>query len=285
VVSTESLACFDFLQWLGSGELASKQLVCDQSTISRNSIEVQKTFGINLKRQPGDSYRVVGDSYLLKLERQVHQLARFMGMAPLRLHRITGLGHLPKRLPRGWCCNIPSKYEWLIDGASLLENHVIDACIMLQPQIALLDIEKLSIVELISSPLSLASHCHNAISQENGITSEDLLEYSQLTHFSWCPKAALQCSEKLHSFLVASPVESSTIKHSRRGEKVFYANALGLEDEEYKAIDFQVDFNTTDYLVVLKENIQFSSVYLLLDGLRLALEAKATRLPAMRCLL
>jgi hypothetical protein len=285
VVPKESLACFDWLQWLGSGELASKQLRCNQSTISRNSIEVQKTFGIKLKRQPNAPYRVVGDSFLLKLERQVHQLARFLGKAPLRLHRITGLDHLPKHLPRGWCSNIPCKYEWLIDGATLLEDFVIDACIMLQPQVALLDVKKFSMIEIMSSPLSLATHCHNALSQESGITSGDLIDYSQLTHLTSCPKAALQCSEKLHSLLLASPAEPNAVKSSLAVEKVFYANALGLEVEEYRAIDFQVNFGTTDYLVILKENSQASSIHFLLEELRLYLEVKAIRLPTLRCLL
>ena len=96
MISQHELESFDLLQWLGTGELAASQLCCNQATVSRQAHHVQATFGISLKRLPGGAYGMTGNDCLLRLERQVHQVARILGRRPLRLQLITGKGHLAK---------------------------------------------------------------------------------------------------------------------------------------------------------------------------------------------
>ena len=109
MISQHELESFDLLQWLGTGKLVAGQLCCNQATVSRHAVHVQKTLGISLQRLPSGTFGVTGNDRLLKLERQVHQVARLLGRRPMRLHLITGKGHLAKGLPQGWCCNPPSR--------------------------------------------------------------------------------------------------------------------------------------------------------------------------------
>lgn len=53
----------------------------------------------------------------------MHQVARILGRRPLRLHLIE---------PR-------------VDGAALLDNYVLDACIMQRPQVASLDPQRFGV--------------------------------------------------------------------------------------------------------------------------------------------
>ena len=78
------LEALDGLQWLGSGEEASRVLGISQATVSRYSQRALKLFGLRLERQQGE-WQLIGDATFLQLERRVHQVARRMGHRPLRL--------------------------------------------------------------------------------------------------------------------------------------------------------------------------------------------------------
>ena len=67
--------------------------------------------------------------------------------------------------------------------------------------------------------------------------------------------------------------------------KVYYVNALGLGKQDRVCIDFDVNYTTSDYLVILRENMESPGIQLLLDKLRLSLRAKADRLPELTCVL
>ena len=189
MLSQEELESLDFLQWLGTGALAARQLCCNQATVSRHAVHGQKTLGISLQRQPGGTYGVTGNDRLLRLERQVHQVARFLGWRPLRLHLITGKGHLSMGLPPGWCSNPPCPLEYQVDGAALLDGYVLDACIMQRPQVASLDSQRFCVVELLNSPLFLVTNGAHALSQDKGITAADLASQAQLIHLNILPVA------------------------------------------------------------------------------------------------
>ncbi len=67
--------------------------------------------------------------------------------------------------------------------------------------------------------------------------------------------------------------------------KVYYVNALGLGQQGRVCIDFDVNYTTRDYLVILRENMENPCIQLLLDKLRLSLRATADRLPQLTCVL
>jgi hypothetical protein len=292
MISLQELESFDWLQWLGTGELAASQLCCNQATVSRQAHIVQKTFGISLKRQPGGTYATTGNDHLLRLERQVHQLARFLGRRPMRLHLISGKGYLANGLPHGWCCNPSSRLEPQVDGAALLDGYVLDACIMQRPQVASLDLRRFCVIELFRSPLYLVSDGSHALSHEKGVNAADLASQSQLVHLNVLPVATRMATEKLHASLLGkqTQVVAQATKSAYLGEcpitaKVYYVNALGLVQQDRICMDFSVNYMTSDYLVVLRENMEAPGIQLLLDALRLSLQASAARLPQLSCAL
>ena len=292
MISLQEMECFDLLQWLGTGELAASQLCCNQATVSRQAHHVQATFGISLKRLPGGAYGITGNDRLLRLERQVHQVARVLGRRPMRLHLITGKGHLAKRLPHGWCCNPPSRLEPRVDGAALLDSYVLDACIMQRPQVASLDPQRFCVIELLSSPLYLVSNGSHELSHEKGIKAADLASQTELIHLHVLPVATRLATERLHASLIGEQTQAAT--HPKKAtyfaecpitEKVYYVNALGLALQDRVCIDFDVKYTTSDYLVMLRENMEAPGIQLLLDELRLSLRATADRVPQLTCAL
>jgi hypothetical protein len=292
MISLQELESFDLLQWLGTGELAASQLCCNQATVSRQAHHVQETFGISLKRLPGGTYGIAGSDRLLRLQRQVHQVARFLGLRPLRLHLITGKGHLAKGLPHGWCCNPPSRLEPQVDGAALLDSYVLDACIMQRPQVALLDPQCFCVIELLSSPLYLVSNGSDVLCHETGIIAADLASQTELIHLHVLPVATRLATEKLHASLLGEhrqaavpPAKARYFAECPIKAKVYYVNALGLGRQDRVCIDFDVNYSTSDHLVILRENMESPGIQLLLDKLRLSLRAKADRLPELTCLL
>ena len=280
MISLQELESFDWLQWLGTGELAASQLCRNQATVSRQAHHVQETFGISLKRLPSGAYGITGNDRLLRLERQVHQVARVLGRRPMRLHLITGKGHLAKGLPPGWCCNPPSRLEPRVDGAALLDSYVLDACIMQRPQVASLDPQHFCVIELLSSPLYLVSNGSHPLSHEKGITAADLASQAELIHLNILPIDTRLSTEKLHASLIGEPTQAAA-----QPAKVFYINALGLGQQDRVCIDFDVKYMTSDYVVILRENMESPGVQLLLDELRLSLRATADRLPQLTCAL
>ena len=292
MLSQEELESFDFLQWLGTGALAARQLCCNQATVSRHAVHVQKTLGISLQRLPSGTYGVTGNDRLLKLERQVHQVARLLGRRPMRLHLITGKGHLSLGLPPGWCSNPPCPLEAQVDGAALLDSYVLDACIMQRPQVASLDSERYCVVELLNSPLFLVANGAHALTQDRGITATDLASQAQLIHLDIIPVATRLATEQLHASLIGEQRQVATqfAKATYLAEcpitaKVYYVNALGLGRQDRVCIDFDVNYSTSDHLVILRENMESPGIQLLLDKLRLSLRATADRLPQLTCVL
>ena len=292
MLSQGELESLDFLQWLGTGALAARQLCCNQATVSRHAVHGQKTLGISLQRQPGGTYGVTGNDRLLRLERQVHQVARFLGRRPLRLHLITGKGHLSMGLPPGWCFNPPCPLEYQVDGAALLDGYVLDACIMQRPQVASLDSQRYCVVELLNSPLFLVANGAHALTEEKGITAADLASQAHLIHLNSLPVATRLATEQLHGSLLGNSkrvaVQSEKSAHCADWATmapVLYVSALGLGQQDLLRIDFGVNYTTSDYLVFLRENGEAPGIQLLLDQLRLSLRAVAARLPELSCAL
>jgi len=69
VISQEVLEGLDGLQWLGSGDEASRVLGISQATVSRHSNRALKLFGLRMERQQGE-WQLIGDATFLQLERR-----------------------------------------------------------------------------------------------------------------------------------------------------------------------------------------------------------------------
>ena len=78
------LAALDGLQWLGTGQEVSQRFGISQPTVSRSCSKALQVFGLSMERIDGE-WELVGDQAFLRLERAVHQRARWLGYRPLRL--------------------------------------------------------------------------------------------------------------------------------------------------------------------------------------------------------
>lgn len=128
MISPEVLQGFDLMLWLGNGRDAAALNGCSQPTISRQAQQVADLLGLSLQKLRGQ-WRVRGDTTLLSFERQLHQLHRFLGRAPLRLE----IGAVSGRMiglpaPPGWIAG-PADQIDLPRSLQLLRDRVIDAWI------------------------------------------------------------------------------------------------------------------------------------------------------------
>ena len=83
MITLDQLEALDLLLWSRSGADAAVMTACNQSSISRRVNGVLNTFSLQVKRRR--EFQLTGDLTLLRLQRLVHQKARFLGRAPLRL--------------------------------------------------------------------------------------------------------------------------------------------------------------------------------------------------------
>jgi len=97
-----------------------------QSGVSRNCSKALRVFELEMQKQNGE-WEILGDQTFLRLERQVHQLARRLGRRPLRLdgHQAL-LRELNALKPLGWSCgNLDNTCNQRL--SDLTEQRILDA--------------------------------------------------------------------------------------------------------------------------------------------------------------
>ena len=136
------------------------------------------------------------------------------------------------------------------------------------------------------------SNGSEALCHEKGITAADLASQTELIHLHVLPVVTRLATEKLHASLLGEQRQAAVQPAKARDfaeypitAKVYYVNALGLGRQDRVCIDFEVNYSTSDHLVILRENMESPGIQLLLDKLRLSLRATADRLPQLTCVL
>ena len=134
MVTVDSLAALDCLQWLRTGSRAAELLRCNQSTVSRYSKACQQVFGVSLVKRSSE-WVLQGDDRLLAAERRVHQLYRWQSDGPLRLELQHWLRdwYAPLHLD-GWVKGNLNYFEYE-RPAYLLSNRIIDAWLCSTPDL------------------------------------------------------------------------------------------------------------------------------------------------------
>ena len=175
MVDVDSLAAFDCLQWLRTGERAGQVLGCSQSTISRATRKCQDIFAVKLVRQAAE-WHVHGDGRLLTAERRVHQLYRWGAEQPLRLEAQHWLRGTYADLPlRGWIKGNLNYLEYT-RPLQLLRDRVIDAWLCSAPDHPQDD--DVSCIPLCEMPTwLLARTSHPLLSQREPLTIETARRY------------------------------------------------------------------------------------------------------------
>ena len=177
MVSLEELSALDLQIWLRNGQHAAGAARCNQSTICRRVERTLKGFGLSLARRDGE-WILRGNPLLLDMEREIHQLARFLGQEPLRLE----VGPLMAPLvaqpaPRSWLLGRNDAIG-MVCPLRLLRQRVIDAWLIdntvdlppqEDPQIARFDLCRYS--------LGLAASPDHPLARERGVSFDDLRRF------------------------------------------------------------------------------------------------------------
>jgi hypothetical protein len=177
MVSLEELTALDLQIWLRTGKNAARAARCNQSTICRRVDRTLRGFGLRLRRRQGE-WHLKGTSLLLAMERELHQLARFLGHEPLRLE----VGPLMAPLlassaPSGWLLGRPDTVG-MARPLQFLRDRVIDAWLIddtvdlpppEDPEIARFD--------LFRYPLWLAGAPGHPLDGVRGVSLDDLRRF------------------------------------------------------------------------------------------------------------
>ena len=191
MVSLDLLSSLDGLVWLQSGELVGKYFQQHQTTVSRNHKKCADVFGIELIKQEG-IWSVDGPCELLNLERNVHQLARFKGQAPLRLESNNWIsGALSSPSPKSWITG-SCKPQGVKRCFDLIRQRVIDAWLCPSNEAPLAEPD-LTIYPLCKVPMRLM------VASEHPLLRNSVPSLEQIKKYPWrqMPRGAYPEIERL----------------------------------------------------------------------------------------
>jgi hypothetical protein len=138
---------------------------------------VLNTFGLQIKRRR--EFQLTGDLTLLRLQRLVHQKARFLGHAPLRLEATHYVRHQLTTPPiPGWILG-PCHHRGYRTLLSFLEERIVDAWITSDLQ-DLPDSPEFTVIPLWEWPGELVVHPGHPLSSERRLSRSDLDRFPSL---------------------------------------------------------------------------------------------------------
>ncbi len=271
MVTEEALAALDLLIWLGNGTHASALAHCSQSTVSRRVQQLQTTFNLKLHRVSG-AWRLLGDTLLLRLERQLHQRSRFLGRQPLRLQAPAWSSDaLFNNLPPCWISNPFSSTGSAHHCLDLLEQRVVDACVATLPERPASDDPRFACFDLFHSPIHLVARPAATVSR---ITHASRAEIGTSCHiatfpFNPRPQKLFIRSFYAHHFPPSRPIRRPGHHET---EPVYFANSLMLkalgDTMNVLTLEVAVPSHYVESLVVLHENREDPAVAQLVEVLR-----------------
>lgn len=271
LVTVETLEALDLLIWVGNGIQAGELACCDQSTVSRRIRQAQATFNLNLNRVNG-AWRAEGDPLLIGLEREVHQLARFMGRQSLRLQAPTWSSEaLLRDLPAGWIRNPLSSIGSPHHCLELLEQRVIDACLATLPERPAGDDPRFACFDLFHSPIHLVTTPNTAVSLFAHPTREEIGSWGSIATFPFNPRPQQLF---IRSFYAHHFRRNQPHRPGRQAQTnpVYFANSLMLkvlgDRMPLVTLDVDVPSHYVESLVVLQEHRATAAVAELVEGLR-----------------
>jgi len=185
----EKLAALDLSLWFENGARAAQALGQSQAAVSRQSRAVLGDLQLQLERG-GPHRQLQGDLRLLEAEREVHQLARFRGFAPLRLDATYCSGPwFLLACPPGWLKGY-SDLPGLQRPLQLLRDRVIDAWVgSYQPDLPPPDSPDWWVLDLVRQPVQLLAAPDHPLGAETRLTAGDLERFPSLAlPDGWFPR-------------------------------------------------------------------------------------------------
>lgn len=273
MISPEELQALDLLIWLRTGKLAGTHLGCNQSTISRRVEHVQQVLEVDLKRVRGDWW-IYGNTLLLELERQVHQLYRALGRAPLRLEASFPVSaDLLLPAPDGW---ITGRHDEIGPGRPLrlLRFRVIDAwlatCVDELPADQL---EECVVFDLYRAPVKLMAASDHPLRGERGLSPGDLERFPSLSlPEGWYPRTAAHLRDQGLWNLPEREIRyDRSAWEGRLAEQVTLSYATPTMEElapDRLPLDRDLTLTCTESLVVHRSMVEQPAIAQLLETVR-----------------
>ena len=282
MISVADLKYLDFQIWLRSGEECAKRLFTAQSTISRRNAETLKTFDLRTKRNEFGEWIIEGDTRLLNMERNIHQLYRLCNHEEkLRLEATFWSGPtLATPVPEGWINGVWD-HVGMTRPLHLIREGIIDAWISsYQPDLPEPDNPDFAIIDLCKTPVKLVANEYHPLAKKKDIRKQDLESFPALSlPKGWFPRT----EEKLRSHGLWST--EARMKRYRRElwegktedqTTLSYATCLGLEVmENLSVLDYDLDLTSGESLIVKKNLMDNEKVHSLLSCLKERILEKA----------
>jgi len=180
VVGLDQLAALDLSLWMGSGAAAAGFLGVNQSTVSRQQRSALGLLGVSVVSSRGE-VRLRGDVELLWAEREVHQMARLRGFAPLRIDANYASGPwFLGTVPEGWIAG-----RFALPGLQrpmgLLRERVLDAWVCsYQPDLPNADDPDWWVLDLLQAPLQVLASPQHPLARERRLSQSDLERFPSL---------------------------------------------------------------------------------------------------------
>ena len=288
MVSLDLLSSLDGLIWLQSGKEVGVHLHQHQTTISRNLKKCAQAFGLSLKKQNG-AWAIDGDTQLLNLEREVHQLARFLEKAPLRLEANGWMdGVLSDPAPEGW---LTSTYKPLgvRHCLHLLRACIVDAWLCPLPD-APIQSDLLYIHNLCTVPIRLM------VSSDHPLLNSRLITVEETRTYPWRSidrGAYPETERKLRTIGLWPParqrkrMEEKCWGGREKSELSVYVGSVLTNDgcsHELVALPLELGASTGVTLVVKRANIHQEAIHSLKNTLRKRLRQQQSNHPEIQIL-
>lgn len=179
MISLDVLESLDGIQWLCSGEAVAQRFSLAQSTVSRYCKKALDLFDLEMERRQGE-WELNGDQTLIKLERNVHQLARWLGHRPLRLEATYwSAPTLCQELPCDWILG-RSNIVGVSRNLQLLEDGIIDCWITGLPDLPDQNHPNLTAIVLTRMPVFFTCAPNHPILKQQDIDYSDIAKYPTL---------------------------------------------------------------------------------------------------------
>lgn len=286
MLDVPTLDALDLMLWLQSGVEAARVSGCVPSTIVRRVEQALKTFDLTLRRSRA-GWSVRGNLRLITLEREIHQLYRFQGGGPLRLHLPRWTQQLlGEELPPQWLCPITTELTPCGDPLNLLRQRVIDACVLTPTQWpGDADADDLLSIELFSSNVLL----YGSNSHPDEPFPDDVLEACRQgrAHLQVPDFLPLSCQsivrERLCTLIGAEPeaVPTAAVRRSQSLDVTFLTPEMATLTPELQPLAMPFQWDYTERLVVLRDQGERPAIRELQRFLQSSLPAEGLPTPAL----
>lgn len=288
MVPVDALDALDLLIWLGTGTEVARHCRCNQSTISRRVHQALGPFGLKLNRRQGE-WALREESQLLALERQVHQLHRFLKGRQLRIDA----SYLAGPLLQG----LTTKSQTWIHGRlktigsqrplELLRQRVLDAWITgMDQDLPGLDPQTFTRIGLLRTRLRLVAADDHPLHGQGELSGTDLAPFPRLA-----PRPGLypRTEHQIKPLGLKPAMHLAPPNHygpeltGATPLALHYGTAISLlNSPRQQPLDVSLNVDSQVSLVVRTDLLEQPAVALLLDQLQAQSRLLASRSDAVR---